>query len=142
VYTCHFRAPFYGRIDCQSHILSEEFLSFLERRTQSPHVIRQGGERFLIVNGWRRRIPPKLTDIDAKLADMDRTGISMAALSMNDPGPELFGKDSTAVAVMVNDYIADTVRNHRGASSAWPHFRSKHPTSGSRSSIAPLAGSE
>src|SRR5262249_2333400 len=47
-----------------------------------------------------------------KLADMDRAGVRMAALSINDPGPELFGKDSAAMAVMLNDFIAATVASH------------------------------
>ena len=100
------------RIDCQSHIISEEFLTLLEKRKDSPNVIRQGHDRFLVVNGWRRRVLPKMTNLPAKLADMDRTGISMAALSMNDPGPELFGKDGAAIAAMNNDYIAEVVKTH------------------------------
>lgn len=31
------------RIDCQSHLFSEEFLRLLEKRTTSPYVYRQGG---------------------------------------------------------------------------------------------------
>jgi predicted TIM-barrel fold metal-dependent hydrolase len=107
------------RIDCQSHILSGEFLTLLEKRTEPPHVVRQGEERFLIVNGWRRRLVPKLTDIAAKIADMDRAGISMAALSMNDPGPELFGKDASAVAVMANDHIAGVVKEYPARFLVW-----------------------
>ena len=101
-----------GLIDCQSHVSSEEFLSILERRKESPCIVREGENRILIVNEWRRRVPPNLTDIGAKLAYMDRAGIAMSAISMNDPGPELFGKDSAAMAVLLNDFIAETVRNH------------------------------
>jgi predicted TIM-barrel fold metal-dependent hydrolase len=100
------------RIDCQSHLFSEEFLKFLERRKTSPNVVRQGGDRYIIVNEWRRKILPKHTDVNAKLADMDAAAIQMAALSINDPGPELFGKDSLAMAVMLNDFIAENVRQH------------------------------
>ena len=99
-------------IDCQSHILSAEFVDLLEKRNESPHILRHNGERFLIVNGWRRKLLPALLDISEKLRAMDRTGISMAALSMNDPGPELFGDDSNAVAVMNNDYIAQVCAAH------------------------------
>jgi predicted TIM-barrel fold metal-dependent hydrolase len=101
-----------GRIDCQSHLFSEEFLKLLEKRKSSPYVERVGNDRYVVIRNWRRRILPKHTDSAAKLADMDRTGIRMAALSINDPGPELFGKDSAAMAVMLNDYIAGVVRNH------------------------------
>jgi predicted TIM-barrel fold metal-dependent hydrolase len=106
------RAASGGRIDCQSHFFSEEFLALLEKRKQSPYVVREGKDRFVIVNEWRRRILPKHTDVAAKLADMDRTGIARAAISINDPGPELFGKDSAAMAVLLNDYIADVVKRH------------------------------
>ncbi|MEK7754066.1 MAG: amidohydrolase family protein [Acidobacteriota bacterium] len=101
-----------GRIDCQSHLFSEEFLTLLEKRKQSPYVVREGRDRYVIVNQWRRRILPKHTDLAAKLADMDAAGIAMAALSINDPGPELFGKDSAAMAVLLNDFIADVVARH------------------------------
>ncbi|MEJ7608568.1 MAG: amidohydrolase family protein [Bryobacteraceae bacterium] len=100
------------RIDCQSHLFSEEFLTLLEKRKHSPYVFRKNGERYLVVGGWTRRILSKYTDIFAKLADMDRGGVAMAALSINDPGPELFGKDSTQIAVFLNDFIADAVRRH------------------------------
>jgi predicted TIM-barrel fold metal-dependent hydrolase len=101
-----------GRIDCQSHLFSDEFLSLLEKRKASPYVVREGRDRYVIVGEWRRRILPKHTDVAAKLADMDRAGISMAALSINDPGPELFGRDSEAMAILLNDFIADVVRRH------------------------------
>jgi predicted TIM-barrel fold metal-dependent hydrolase len=100
------------RIDCQSHLFSDEFLKLLERRKTSPYVERHGSDRYVIVREWKRKILPKHTDVNAKLADMDGAGIQMAALSVNDPGPELFGKDSGAMAVLLNDFIADTVRQH------------------------------
>jgi predicted TIM-barrel fold metal-dependent hydrolase len=106
------RAATTGRIDCQSHLFSEEFLTLLEKRKSSPYVERAGNDRYVVIGDWRRRVLPKHTDVAAKLADMDRTGIRMAALSINDPGPELFGKDSAAMAVLLNDFIADVVRRH------------------------------
>jgi aminocarboxymuconate-semialdehyde decarboxylase len=36
----------------------------------------------------------------------------MTALSVNDPGPEFFGKDSAAMAVLLNDFIADVAGSH------------------------------
>ena len=43
---------------------------------------------------------------------MDAAGISMTALSINDPGPELFAKDGPAIARLLNDYIADVARRN------------------------------
>ena len=99
-----------GRIDCQSHLFSEEFLRLLEKRTVSPYVYRKGGERYVVVGEWHRRLMPKHTDPAAKIADMDKHGISKAAISINDPGPELFGKESPAMAVLLNDFIAANVK--------------------------------
>ena len=101
-----------GRIDCQSHLFSEEFLALLEKRKESPYVYRKDGERFVVVGEWTRKLMPRHTDVKAKLADMDKAGIAMTALSINDPGPELFGKDSAAMARMLNDFIADNVKAH------------------------------
>src|SRR5215813_8337886 len=101
-----------ARIDCQSHIYSAEFLALLEKRKQSPYVVREGQDRYVIIGEWKRRLLPKHTDLAAKLADMDRAGIAMTALSINDPGPELFGKESAAMAILLNDFIAEIVRRH------------------------------
>jgi predicted TIM-barrel fold metal-dependent hydrolase len=102
----------YERIDCQSHLYSSEFLDLLARRKTSPYVITEGRDRFVIIHDWKRKLQPHHADVAAKIADMDRAGIRMTALSINDPGPELFGPDSPAMAVMLNDFIADTVRSH------------------------------
>ena len=45
---------------------------------------------------------------------MDKAGITITALSINDPGPELFGKEGPAVARLVNDAIADVGRRYPG----------------------------
>ena len=101
-----------SRIDSQSHLFSGEFLKLLEKRKTSPYVYRKGEDRYVVVGEWHRRLMPRHTDPAAKITDMDKAGIAMTALSINDPGPELFGKDSAAMAVMLNDYIADTVRQY------------------------------
>lgn len=100
------------RIDSQSHLFSEEFLTLLEKRKKSPYVYRKGDERYVVVGDWHRRLMPKHTDAKAKIEDMNQAGIQMAALSINDPGPELFGKDSGTMAVLLNDFIADAVKQH------------------------------
>src|SRR6185503_19546383 len=58
------------------------------------------------------RILPKHTDVVAKLADMDANGIRMTALSINDPGPELFGKEGVAIAKMVHDYLGELTKQY------------------------------
>ncbi|HXA51815.1 MAG TPA: hypothetical protein VNV86_15970, partial [Candidatus Acidoferrum sp.] len=43
-----------GRIDCQSHLFSEEFLKLLEKRKSSPYVERVGNDRYVVIRDWRR----------------------------------------------------------------------------------------
>jgi predicted TIM-barrel fold metal-dependent hydrolase len=68
----------------------------------------------VVVGEWHRRLQPRHADAAAKVADMDAAGITLTALSINDPGPELFGKEGPAVARLVNDYIADVARRYPG----------------------------
>jgi predicted TIM-barrel fold metal-dependent hydrolase len=103
-----------GVIDCQSHLFVPELISWMEKRKTSPHVYRKDGGTYIVVNDWVRRLQPKHTDIAAKIADMDASGIAMTALSINDPGPELFGTDGMAVAKMCHDFIADAAKLHPG----------------------------
>jgi predicted TIM-barrel fold metal-dependent hydrolase len=101
-------APY--RIDCQSHLYVPELLALMERRQSSPRTYRKGADLYVVVNDWVRRVLPKHTDVDAKLADMDEAAIRTTMLSINDPGPELFAADGPRVARMVHDYIAGLMR--------------------------------
>src|SRR5579864_3688329 len=80
-------------IDCQSHLYVPELLALMEKRDASPRAYRKGTDLYVVVNQWVRRVLPKHTDVEAKLADMDGANIRTAMLSINDPGPELFGAD-------------------------------------------------
>ncbi len=100
------------RIDCQSHLYVPELLALMEKRQGSPRAYRQGADLYVVVNEWVRRVLPKHTDVDAKLTDMDQAGIRTTMLSINDPGPELFGADGPRVARLVHDFIAGLMRSH------------------------------
>lgn len=99
-------------LDAQSHLFVPEILERMKRRTTEPFVIAQDGHWVVRMPPWDRKVLPKHTDVQAKLADMDAHGITMTALSVNDPGPEWFGTDGPAVARVMNDFIADIVRRH------------------------------
>jgi len=99
-------------LDCQSHLFVPELISLMEKRKTSPYVYRKGNDVYIVVGNWHRRLQPRHTDVNAKLADMDAAGISMTALSINDPGPELFGKDGPAIARLLNGFIADVAKRH------------------------------
>lgn len=100
------------RIDCQTHLFSLPLLERMEQRTEDPRVFMKDGVRHLQMGGWMRKVPPYYTDVAAKLKSMDEQQIALAALSINDPGPEWFGTDGPAVARLANDFIADLVRQH------------------------------
>ncbi len=101
-----------SRIDCQSHLFIPELVAMMEKRKTSPYVYRKEGSTYIVVNDWVRRLRPKHMDVEAKLADMNASGISMTALSINDPGPELFGKEGPEVARLVNDAIGEIAKKH------------------------------
>jgi predicted TIM-barrel fold metal-dependent hydrolase len=102
------------RIDCQSHLFVPGLLDLMERRKTDPVVFTRDGTRYIRMGDWLRKVPPLYTDVEAKLAVMDAAGISLTALSINDPGPEWFGPDGPEVARLANDYIASLVRRHPG----------------------------
>lgn len=99
-------------VDCQSHLFVPDLIAFMEKRKTSPYVYRKDGGTFVVVEDWVRRLMPKHMDVEAKIADMDAAGIQMTALSINDPGPELFGAEGPAVARMVHDWIGEITRKH------------------------------
>ncbi len=84
----------------------------MEKRQTDPIVFTKDGGRVIKMGDWLRKIPPHYFDVDAKLAAMDAAGISLAALSINDPGPEWFGADGPTVAQMLNDFVAGIVLKH------------------------------
>lgn len=99
-------------IDCQSHLFCPDIVEIMERRQDDPLVYRQGGDRYVKMGDWHRKILPNHMDVAAKLADMDAAGIQTTALSVNDPGPEWFGSAGPAVARTMNDFVAGIVREH------------------------------
>lgn len=103
-------------IDCQSHVFVPELIEWMKshRKQGHPYVYDKGGDTFVVVNDWTRKLQPRHADIAAKVADMDAIGIDKSALSINDPGPELFGEDGPAIARLVNDYIADCASRYPG----------------------------
>lgn len=103
-------SPF--KIDCQSHLFSADMLNLMAQRSADPIVFVRDGMRCLKMGDWLRKVPPLYLDVHAKLAAMDAAGIAMAALSINDPGPEWFGDAGPDVAQMANDFVADVVKKH------------------------------
>src|SRR5262245_54293988 len=61
-------------IDCQSHLFCPEIVALMEKRTEDPLVYRKGGDRYVRMGDWHRRILPNHTDVTAKVAVMDAVG--------------------------------------------------------------------
>jgi predicted TIM-barrel fold metal-dependent hydrolase len=101
-------------IDCQSHLHVPDVLEILERPDGDPRVYRRGGDRFVQMGDWHRRVFPRHCDVDATVAGMDANGIALTALSINDPGPEWFRSEAPHVARLCNDFIAGAARRHPG----------------------------
>lgn len=98
------------RIDTQSHLLPEWYLDLLAKRLRPPRVTGQGAERFIEVGSWRGRATAKMTDLAAKLRDMDAAGVDVTVLSPQFPGPEMLGRRGVDAARRLNDFIAGICR--------------------------------
>jgi predicted TIM-barrel fold metal-dependent hydrolase len=75
-----------------------------------PYTYQKDGGTYVVTGPpgeWHRRLQPTHMDVDAKLADMDEAGIDLTLISINDPGPDVFGNDGMAAARICNDYIGD-----------------------------------
>src|SRR5262245_33919527 len=104
--------PATGLVDCQSHLFAPELVALMEKRTADPVVYTKDKDKFVRMGDWHRKILPDHSDVDAKVKAMDRAGIRLTALSINDPGPEWFGDDGARVARLANDYVASVVKAH------------------------------
>jgi hypothetical protein len=69
------------RIDCQSHLFCPEILAIMAKRKTDPVLETRGGERWVRMGDWNRRVLPNHSDVQAKLASMDQNAIRMMALS-------------------------------------------------------------
>jgi aminocarboxymuconate-semialdehyde decarboxylase len=96
-------------IDCQCHLFTPGTLNRLRSRPEDPCLVGDPGADIVRMGAWPRRIGQKHTEVESLLEAMDGCGITRAALSPNDPGPEWFAPDEAAAARESNDFIAATV---------------------------------
>jgi aminocarboxymuconate-semialdehyde decarboxylase len=99
-------------VDCQSHLFFPEVINLMRRRKMDPLVYDRDGTTFLKMGDWLRKVPMNYLSVEAKLASMDASGIGMALLSNNDPGPEWFGNDGPSVAQVIHDSLAEVIAKH------------------------------
>ena len=101
-----------GLIDCQSHLFFPEVIELMRHRKIEPLVYDRDGGTYLKMGDWLRKVPPAYLSVEAKLAAMDASGIEITLLSTNDPGPEWFGDEGSAVAQLIHDSLARVIAKH------------------------------
>ncbi|MHC4474729.1 MAG: amidohydrolase family protein [Planctomycetota bacterium] len=101
-------------VDCQSHLYAPEMVAFMKTRKSPPYGYEKDGDTYVVVGKWHRRLRENHMSPKAKVAAMDAAGIDVTVLSINDPGPERFGKDGIRAARLANDFVASVVREHPG----------------------------
>lgn len=71
-------------IDMHNHLVAPEVVAFLEREGAhyNTRIIEQDGQRFFIIQGTARRpLHARITQVEARLSDMDAEGVDMQAVS-------------------------------------------------------------
>ena len=96
-------------IDVHTHYFPPALAEAVRGRQTPPDLWLEDGTTFLRYGtGQRQRYPitPSMSDVDAKLVEMDRTGIDRAVLSVNMPGADGLGDDAPSAAMAINDAMA------------------------------------
>jgi len=104
-----------GLTDVHTHFFPDALLAAVDGRREPPCICTENGTRFLSFGpGPSRQYPltPAMSDVEAKLAEMERAGITHSVLSVNMPGVDGLGDDGPAAARAVNDDM------HRTAAAA------------------------
>ena len=103
-----------GAIDAHSHLFPLAFLELLARNSGTVRAERSEEKWIVDFSGNQKFvIDPALYAPDAKVAEMDRTGIDVAILSPNIPGPDLLDEHEVVhAAQLLNDSLADTAQRY------------------------------
>ena len=100
-------------IDVHSHIYPVPYLELLEQRQEIPRVVNRDGRREFVIfpeeidaSVGGREMGPEFTDLDAKLAFMDRFGIDRTIVSLGNPWLDPFpGASGDRGATVVNTHL-------------------------------------
>lgn len=75
----------------------------------------------------------RLTDIDERLAEMDRLNIDMQVLSLTSPGVQVFARDqAVGLAQLANDRLAEVVARHPGRFGGLASFAPQDPVAAAK----------
>lgn len=104
-------------IDVHNHLFPMEWMSFLEKRTESPRMERKGkGMVFYSHEKMCSHVSEAgHYDLTARIKDMDRCGIDTQVISLTLPSvEELPIEEGVKWARKINDYFADVSRKYPG----------------------------
>jgi aminocarboxymuconate-semialdehyde decarboxylase len=98
-------------IDMHNHLVAPEVVAFLEREGADYHtrIIERDGQRFFVIReAARRPLHAKISQVEARLGDMDAEGVDVQAISCVPfvMYPEVSAELGTTIARINNDALA------------------------------------
>ena len=80
------------RIDVHTHLVNPDFLEHIMGRSSMPTAVKDGGQYTVTcTSGYQWESPAQITDVGAKLREMEQMGVDLSVLTHGIPGPELLG---------------------------------------------------
>ncbi len=109
--------PAHPVVDVHIHYLPPALLSTLLRRSHFPRAERHGEALVLeFGNGYVEHVSARLTEPDGMRESLQRTGVDLAMVSINQPGVLVLDPiEAAAVARDANDELLQLVRDSDGA---------------------------
>ena len=102
------------RVDCQTHVIPDEYAEVLARNPEWPRTVIEG-DRYVLTYGDAQTfvMEREAYGIERKLRDMDEAAVDVSALSVNMPGPENLAPElAVPAARAANDGLAEAAARH------------------------------
>jgi aminocarboxymuconate-semialdehyde decarboxylase len=104
-------------IDVHNHLFPQEWMDYLEKRTQSPRMVKRGSDRvfYSFEASCAVIVYPGHYDPEARIKDLDKCGIDTQILSLTLPSvDELPVEEGVKWARKINDYFAEVCHKYPG----------------------------
>ena len=104
-------------IDMHNHLVAPEVVAFLEREGARYHtrIVEHEGQRFFVIQETARRpLHARMTQVEARLGDMDAEGVDLQAISCVPfvMYPEVDAESGLTIARLNNDALAAACARH------------------------------
>jgi aminocarboxymuconate-semialdehyde decarboxylase len=104
-------------IDMHNHLVAPEVVTFLEREGArfNTRIVERDGQRFFVIQETARRpLHARISQVEARLSDMDAEGVDVQALSCVPfvMYPEVSAELGSAIACINNDALATACGRH------------------------------